>query len=201
MLYLSYNRNPWSSNLILLPKYLYQVSILDSFNIYPLTSIHCSLPMSSTSNVFYSITTLLYSLTPIFYYPSSIFHPYSISLLFSPNYIKLLIYLILITTVLHCIQNTISTMPLYDYPYLPIYPSYFPLSILLSLSLSRDELDVLPGALSKSIGFAGVGCPIESEGATIIAVGQRRWPRYQRFCAVKKGGICTISTSSWGESG
>jgi len=41
-------------------------------------------------------------------------------------------------------------------------------SFVLSLSLSRDELDVLAGALIKNINFAGVGCcPIESEGATI----------------------------------
>jgi len=49
-----------------------------------------------------------------------------------------------------------------------------PFSLSLSLSLSLDGLDVLAGALIKSVNFAGVGCPIESEGATIIAGGEER---------------------------
>jgi len=54
---------------------------------------------------------------------------------------------------------------------------------------------VLAGALIKSINFAGVGCLIESEGATIIAGGEERLVDYLRFYAVEKGGISTISTS------
>jgi len=54
---------------------------------------------------------------------------------------------------------------------------------------------MLAGALSKDVNFAGVGCPIESEGATIIAEGEERLVAALPavLCSgVQKGGIRAI---------
>jgi len=51
---------------------------------------------------------------------------------------------------------------------------------------------VLAGALIKSINFAGVGCPIESERATIIAIGQERLVAALPavLCSEKRRNLC-----------